>query len=342
MAAVSASDVTHAAKMLVTTALHLRETDCFVVIADETSVDLGKAIAAAGEKLGAAVTLARLDEMRSVSTNHTGDRPHKVLPDGVRRAMLAAQASVYIASAPQKELTMRDQLVHIVGACRVRHAHMAGIAAHAFAAGLKVDYARLESDGRAMERRLELARAIAVESPAGTDLRLSFDAKNHWTPHLGIIVPGACCSLPAGALYAPPSSVDGVFVANASLGEFFGARQGLLTHTPVKLTIEGGRVAKVEAPSLPDVAREMTDMLRFAPNSDRVSLAAIGVNVGIESATGTATVDQNLPGLHLVIGDPAGRIGNPLFAARTSFLACGAGARVTIDGKLAVADDKLA
>jgi len=341
MASVSASDVTHAADMLVTTALHLRENDRFVVIADETSAELGKAIVAAGRKVGADVTLARLDETRSVSTNHSGERPHKVLPDSVRRAMLAAQASVYIASAPQKELTMREQLVHIVGACRVRHAHMPGIAAHAFAAGLKVDCARLETDGRAMGRRLELARAIEVESPAGTELRLAFDAKNHWTPHLRIIAPGTCCRLPAGVLYAPPSSVEGVFFADASLGEFFGTREGLLRDKPVKLTIEGGRVTKVEAPSLPEVAREMTDMLRFAPNSDRVSLAAIGVNIGLEAPTGTATVDQNVPGLHLVIGDAAGRIPNPPFSARTSFLACGAHARVTIEGNVAIADGKL-
>ena len=47
-------------------------------------------------------------------------------------------------------------------------------------------------------------------------------------------------------------------------------------------------------------------MLRFAPNSDRVGLVAIGVNEGVDTPTGEAVVDQNLPGLHLFIGDPAG------------------------------------
>jgi leucyl aminopeptidase (aminopeptidase T) len=279
--------------------------------------------------------------MRSVSTNHTGERPHKVLPDGVRRAMLAAQASVYIATAPQKELSMREQLLHIVSACRVRHAHMPGLGAHAFSSGLKLDYARLEEIGRAMERRLELARVVEAESPMGTKLKLTFDAKNHWTPHLGIIVAGRCSTLPAGTLFAPPASVDGVFAANASLGEFFGAREGLLLEKPVMLTLEGGRVTKVDAPHVPDVAREIADMLRFAPNSDMVGVCAIGVNAGLESPTGVATVDQNMPGLHLVIGDPAGRILNPPFSARTSFLACSSGATVRVDGRAAIDHGKL-
>jgi hypothetical protein len=48
-----------------------------------------------------------------------------------------------------------------------------------------------------------------------------------------------------------------------------------------------------------------------------------------------------MPGLHLVIGDPAGRIVHPPFSARTSFLACSTGAKVTIDGTVAIDDGKL-
>jgi hypothetical protein len=218
---------------------------------------------------------------------------------------------------------------------------MPGLSPRAFAYGMKMDASRLESWGRAMERRLELARALDVESTAGTKLRLDFPADYRWAESLGVISPGKWAQLPAGALYAQPDSVDGVFVANASFGEFFGAREGILLHKAVKLHIERGRVARVEAPAAPELARDVEAMLSVAPNSNRIGLAVVGVNVGLEAPTGDAAVDQNLPGLHLVIGDPAGRIANSSFSARTSFFACAAGGRVSVDGSMAIDGGKV-
>ena len=134
------ADLTHAATVLVTTVLHVRSGDRFVIIGDGESADIVQAIAEAGEAAGAEVTLALLDQLRSQSTGHTGDRPHKVLPDAVRRALLGAQCSAFVASAPHGESSMRDQMLHIVGACSVRHAHMPQVSRRAFARGLMLDY----------------------------------------------------------------------------------------------------------------------------------------------------------------------------------------------------------
>jgi leucyl aminopeptidase (aminopeptidase T) len=250
--------------------------------------------------------------------------------------MLAAQASVFVASAPHQELSMREQLLHIVGACGVRHAHMPGITPRAFAAGMRLDYERVAASGRALHRRLEFAHHIHTASAAGTDLHLTFGPDPRWVPRLGTLAPGKWVNFPAGAIYASPQSADGVLVVNASLGEFFGAREGLLLHKPLVLTLEGGRVVKVEAPLSPELVKDIQQMLSFAPNSDRVGLAAIGVNEGIDVATGEAVVDQNLPGLHIFVGDPAGRATGVRWSARTSFAACQAGSSVTIDGMLTI------
>ena len=288
------------------------------------------------------VTSARLDLLKSVSTGHTGERPHKVLPDGIRRAMLAAQASAFVASAPYPELSMREQLLHIVGACGVRHAHMPGITPRAFAAGMRVDYERVTAAGRALFHRLEFAEQVHATSVAGSDLALSFGHEPRWVPRLGTLAAGKWVNFPAGAIYASPQSADGIIVVNASLGEFFGAREGLLLHKPVVLTLEGGRVVNVEAPLSPELERDIRQMISFGPNSDRVGLVAIGVNEGIDVATGEAMVDQNLPGLHLFLGDPSGRATGVRWTARTSFAACQAGSSVIIDGILTIDRGKLA
>lgn len=339
---VSAAELAHAAEVLLHSALKLRENQRFVVVSDGESAAIGDALAKAGTAAGAIVTLARLDQLKSVSTGHTGDRPHKVLPDLVRRAMLASQASVFVASAPHQELSMREQLLHIVGACGVRHAHMPGITTRAFSAGLRLDYEQVAAWGRAMFRRLEFAQHVHTTSAAGTDLELTFAADPRWVPRLGSLAAGKWVNFPAGAIYASPQSADGVLVVNASLGEFFGAREGLLLHKPVVLTFEAGRVVKVEAPLSPELESDIRQMLAFAPNSDRVGLVAIGVNDGIDVATGEAVVDQNLPGLHLFIGDPSGRATGVRWSARTSFAACQAGSTVTVDGMTTIDRGRLA
>src|SRR4029079_10365162 len=111
----------------------LAQGERFVAVGDAESQPMLAALEAAGRDVGADVSPLRLAPLRRYSTNHTGERPHKVLPDGVRRAMLSAQASAFVASAPRAEASMRDQLQHIVGACRIRHAHLPGITAGAVA-----------------------------------------------------------------------------------------------------------------------------------------------------------------------------------------------------------------
>src|SRR3984957_8631436 len=342
MPEVSDAQLSHASEVLLRSALHLREHQRIVIVADADTARIGDALARTANGLGAIVTAARLDELKSVSTGHTGDRPHKVLPDLVRRAMLAAQASVFVASAPHQELSMREQLLHIVGACGVRHAHMPGITARAFVAGLRLDYEQVAAWGRALFRRLEFAQHVHTTSAAGTDLELTFAADPRWVPRLGTLAAGKWVNFPAGAIYASPLSADGVIVVNASLGEFFGAREGLLLHKPATLTLEGGRVVKVEAPHSPELENDIRQMLAFAPNSDRVGLVAIGVNEGVDVATGEAVVDQNLPGLHLFLGDPSGRATGVRWSARTSFAACQAGSSVTIDGVVTIDQGRLA
>src|SRR5436309_11227884 len=171
---VTAADLAHASEVLLRTAIHLKPSERFVVVSDAESAAIGEALAQVAGTVGGHVTHARLDVLKSVSTGHTGDRPHKVLPDLVRRAMLATQASAFVASAPHQELSMREQLLHIVGACGVRHAHMPGITSRAYSAGMRLDYDRVSAWGRALFRRLEFAHHVHAWSPSGTDLHLAF------------------------------------------------------------------------------------------------------------------------------------------------------------------------
>jgi leucyl aminopeptidase (aminopeptidase T) len=330
MTEIGDGELGNAARALVLTALRVVAGERFVVVGDLEASALLSALEQAGRDAGAEVATLRLDQLRSHSTNHSGERPHKVLPDAVRRAMLSAQASVFVASAPRAEASMRDQLQHIVGACSVRHAHLAGVSPTAFVAGLSVDHGELANRADAVLRSLEVAREITSTSAEGTNLVVHPGARR-WIARTGRVAPGEAVRFPTGSLIVAPENLRGTFAATASLGEFFGARERLLRE-PILFDIVDGVVKGVQCASSPELVRDIEAMLAVAPNSDRVGLVVLGLNRGAKHPIGSVAVDEHRPGLHLVLGDPQARLTGAGWSARTSFAACQATSRVFIDG----------
>jgi leucyl aminopeptidase (aminopeptidase T) len=322
----------HAAQVLVQSALKVRPGERVVIVEDEGSLPLGDAIAGEVETGGGWVKRARLDRLASAGGS---SRPHKLVPDLLLLALHDADASAFVASALPAELTMRQALLHVTRQRGLRHAHMPGIALGAFVAGMRLDYAQVERLGLRLLRRLSGARSILAESPAGTSLRVELAPDSKWFAQLGVLTPGRWGNFPAGAIYTSPASASGVFVADASLGEFFGAREGVLRANPVRILIDAGRVVGVESRSA-QLKRDIEAMLVISPNSDRIGLVSLGVNPGLDSPVGDALVDQNMPGLHIGIGDPAARTTGANWSATTCFAACEAASRVVVDGEVVV------
>jgi leucyl aminopeptidase (aminopeptidase T) len=306
-----------------------------VIVADDGSAAMGLALHEAAEVSGAWSKLVNLDTMESTAGH---GRPHRVLPARLREALSDAHASAFVAAAFPQELNARQEILHLVRDHFLRHAHMPSISETAFVAGLQQDYRELREAAEAVLRRAERGTVLTCTSPGGTRLEVRLPADARWFPQLGVLVPGQWGNLPAGALYCSSDAISGVFVADASLGEFFGAREGLLEGRPVRFTIESGRVVSVEAEGRDALLRDVRAMLALGPESSRVGLVALGVNGGIGRATGEALVDQNLPGLHLGIGDPAAQATGAGWRAATSFAACQVGATVEVDGEAVIRD----
>jgi leucyl aminopeptidase (aminopeptidase T) len=325
--------LSHAARVLCRTVLRIAAGEHLTIVCDEGSGPLAAVVADAADSIGAWAKRVRLDVI--------GTRPHKVVPDVLLAALEASDAVVFLASPLHQETPMRQALLHLSGERRVRHAHMPGCTEAAFLAGMRVGYDAVERAGRAMLSSVELARTLSAESPAGTSLRVTLAPGAPWLAQLGVIEPGRWANLPAGALYASPIDVTGVFVADASLGEFFGQREGLLESKPVRLLIDRARVVAVECPASPELRKDVEAMLGFSSNSDRVGLVALGVNFGV-TPMGDASVDQNAPGLHLGIGDPAAGATGAKWTAPTCFAACEARSRVLVEGEPVIEGGMLA
>lgn len=322
----------HAASVLVQSALKLRAGERVVLVEDAGCVSIADAISSAVDAGGGWVKRCRLDKM---TTGGSSARPHKVIPELLLLALHDADASVFVASAPPAELSMRQALLHVVRQRRLRHAHMPGITEATFSHGMRLEYTQVQRLGARVLGRMAGARVLVSESAAGTSLMMALGPETKWLAQLGALQPGEWGNFPAGALYTSPADVSGVFVADASLGEFFGAREGLLRPNPVRFLVDGGRVVDVQARS-PQLRKDIEAMLGVSPNSDRVGLVAIGVNAGIDAPIGDVLLDQNVPGLHIGIGDPAARATGAGWSAPTCFAACQAVSRVCVDGDLIV------
>lgn len=327
------NDLMRPASVLVGHALRLSPGEKLVIIADVASRELANAIADAARAVSADAIIADLDDV--------GARPHKLLPDAWSFALALAQASVFVASAPAAELSMRQHLLHLVGAHRLKHAHMPGIRREVFLRGVRVRDLRSIARARQVQRRLEAARVIECAAPIGTSLRIELAPGTRWFAQLGVLEPGRWGNLPAGAIYASPARVDGILVANASIGEWFGRREAVLEQNPVSFRVVDGRVVEVLAPHSRELEKDIQAVLDVSPNSARVGVVCIGVNDALDSAFGDPLVDQNLPGLHLSIGDPAARVTGARWSAPTSFAACQVGASVAIDGATVIAAGQL-
>lgn len=303
-----------------------------LVVADDRSRRIADALRGVAEAIGASPTVVMLER--------PDDKPLKVLPPAVRSLLARVPATIFAARAPNGERSMREQLAAVVKASGARYARLQDVEEAAFVRAFSADPARVRDVGRRLAERIARGRLVEVTSPGGTALHVTV-APGAWVERLGEIVPGTGVGFPAGALFTSPEGIDGTFVADASLGEFFGLREGLLAGKPVRFEIAQGRVASVHAPHDPRLEADIRATLAFADNSNRIGLVAIGVNVGIDAATGDASVDQNLQGFHLGVGDPGGKSTNVGWKARTSFFACQAASRVVVDGDVVIDGGKI-
>jgi len=130
---------------------------------------------------------------------------------------------------------------------------------------------------------------------------VKLDPRNRWQERVGIIRPGRWENLPSGELFTCPADVNGVFVADASIGSPVGAAAGVLARNPIRLEIKGGVCRSVSCNDR-ILAGGVESALHSERNAERVGMVILGTNVGIRDPTGEVICDQNMPGLHLGFG----------------------------------------
>jgi len=317
-------ELANAARRIAEGALGLAGGEHVVIVIDKARHDLGVTLFEVAKTTGARATLLVLEEL--------GDRPHKRVPDRLREVLATAQASVLLAGFEEGEQGMRSELVvELVRKLNLRHAHMIGVSRQSMLSGFSVDPTRVLDATRAVRTRLRPESVLKLRSAAGSDLEVKLHPSHRWMEHVGVIRPGRWENLPTGELVTAPAEVNGVFVADASLGGHFGQAAGLLADKPVRLEIEAGVCKSVRSLDL-SLQRDVERFLKSDLNADRVGAVGLGTNVGIYVPIGDVSCDQNMPGLHLGLGSTFAEQTGASWNARTQLTFTGAQADVDLDG----------
>jgi leucyl aminopeptidase (aminopeptidase T) len=197
------------------------------------------------------------------------------------------------------------RIVAAVEQRQIRYAHMVGVTPAIMQQGMRADYRLVDRLSERLRARMRTAQRLNVRTDAGTEIAATFDPSLAWIKTSGLIDRRYWSNLPAGEVFTTPARVDGTFVCNATAGDYFGAKFGDLSRTPMVLRIAGGRLVGAACPRR-DVGREFWAYCHTDDNSDRVGELAFGTNLGLTHLIGVLLQDEKFPGVHLAFGDPYG------------------------------------
>lgn len=278
------------------------------LIADEISRSVAASLEKALTKRGADFTGLLLEDF--------GPRPMDGAPEPVLQALETADVGVLCMTPQPGELSARMSIVKVVERRQIRYAHMVGVTPEIMQEGMRADYRMVDRLSDKLRERMLRAETLTVKTEAGTSFSAHFDRRLDWVKTSGLISRRYWSNLPAGEVFTTPGTVDGRFVCDATVGDYFNGKYGDLQETPLVLEIIGGRLVHAEC-ERKDLEDEFWRYCHADENSDRVGELAFGTNLGLTRMIGILLQDEKFPGVHIAFGDPYGSQTHANWKSRT-------------------------
>jgi len=287
-------------KQAVENCLKVKPGENVVIITDEETIEIGKAIKAAVEKITADIKFFVIEDF--------GERPIDY-PKAIDDAIKAADVSIYAAQGAEGELqTFRMKMLRAIEANpRLRHAHMIGITPQIMKDGMCSDYKEIQRLSALVYEKVRNAGKIRVVSEKGNDFVAEFSPELKWLVEDGNIPPGDWKNLPDGEVCTCPVNVNGKVVFDGCLGDFFTERYGSLESMPIFIEVENGRAIKESIRCENEKLRHEFTRYLFEndQNSNRVGEFAIGTNTGLTKLIYNLLQDEKFPSVHIAFGSPS-------------------------------------
>lgn len=297
-----------AGRMAIRTCLGTTKDDVVTLVADDIGRPVVAAMLAAVDEIGAPVSAFALDQC--------GKRPLSRLPPEIVAALEKSTVSVLVVTPLAGELRVRRQLLDVVHRRNLRHAHLVQVGAEAFRHGMRADYQAIHALQDRLLAVLPAASRVRVSSPGGTALDVTFDPSLRWVRANGLIQPAAWQNLPSGQVFTCPASIDGLYVVDGSIGDWFAGKYPDLPDYPVTLEFADGRLRDVRSDNTA-LARELFLYFRSNENGDRAGEFGVGTNPWLHFLSGEHLLNENVPGVHLALGDPFGNETGATWTSKT-------------------------
>jgi leucyl aminopeptidase (aminopeptidase T) len=296
--------ITFGAKQAVVNCLKVQDGEKVVVVTDRKTEHLADALVAQAKEVGGSVKKFVMEDFGDRPAD--GKNPLK-FPSVMGDALKDAQVSFYIAEGKPGELqSFRHPMLKIVDQGELRHGHMPGFTEEMMSQGMAADYAKIQALSAKVYDIVAKAREIKVSTPAGTNAVFEFDGKRTWIICDGAIKPKHWSNLPDGEVFTAPVNANGTMVIDGCFGDFFTAKYGDLSNTPLKYTLKDGRAVKGSVECANEELKEEFEKYTFETdeNSNRVGEFAIGTNIGLQKLIGNLLQDEKFPGVHVALGSP--------------------------------------
>ncbi len=322
-------DLLPGAHNAVDTCLAIRRGERVALIADEASREVAAALEQALARAGADADCLLIESVTA--------RPIRSAPPELLESLERADAGILCVHPQEGELPARMAIVSVVERRRIRYAHMVGVTPRIMREGMRADYLQVDRLSNQLCERMDHARSLTVRTPAGTDIRATFDRSLAWVKTSGLINPRYWSNLPAGEVFTTPGSVDGTFVCDGTAGDYFNSKYGILQDTPLVLEVRGGRLVDARCDRA-DLERDFWAYCHTDENSDRVGELAFGTNLGLREMIGVLLQDEKVPGVHIAFGDPYGSQTHADWKSKTHVDVLTRGCNVWIDDEQVIAN----
>lgn len=290
-----------------------------LIVTDEPTRNVGKALWEKAVEAGAEALY-----MEMTPRKNDGTEP----PAAVAAAMLQADV---ILGATSRSIS-HTQARKDASKQGARIATLPGITEDIMQRTLSADYKAIAALSEKFAALLTEGKTARVTTPAGTDITLSIEGREGH-PDTGINhTSGDFSNLPAGEAYVAPveETAEGIIVIDGAM-----AGIGVL-ETPIKLTVEGGYITKIEGGRETEKLENMlADCGKLARN-----IAELGIGTNDQAIlSGRVLEDEKVKGtVHFAFGNNFGFGGKVQVPIHLDGILLNP--TLTIDGQVVIKDGK--
>jgi leucyl aminopeptidase (aminopeptidase T) len=289
-------DAQEAARNALSCVLEAEKGESIVIFCDEEKLDIGEAFARGTLDLG---LQTRLTPLKTDPRVFRKEIPQQVME------ILRHHADIYInlLRGIREEAPFRIELIKLeTREHKARLGHCPGVTMDMLTEGALAltaeEHRRMQTFAKGLIQKLSQAVKIEISNPAGTDISLGVEGRPFFTDTIIDRKTMKWMNLPTGEVLIAPveNAAEGELVCDIAVGGVG------LVETPVKLTVQNGRVRDSSSKS-PQILRNVRDSLNTDACSSTIGEFAFGINPKARLGDEFLEAEKLFGTIHIAFGD---------------------------------------